>query len=104
VEFRLDDEIAKARASQGQARTLALAWKWEERLYIKERLGREPLCLLDDVFSELDPDRRGQLTDLLTGGAQCFVTVTDLSAWGAADTTSAAVFEIHPAGENAIRR
>lgn len=104
VEFRLDDEIAKARASQGQARTLALAWKWEERLYIKERLGREPLCLLDDVFSELDPDRRGQLTDLLTGGAQCFVTVTDLSAWGAGDTTAAAVFEIHPAGENAIRR
>jgi DNA replication and repair protein RecF len=55
VEFRLDDDLAKVRASQGQARTLALAWKWEERLFLKERVGREPLCLLDDVFSELDP-------------------------------------------------
>jgi DNA replication and repair protein RecF len=104
VEFRLDDEIAKARASQGQARTLALAWKWEERLTSKSAWAVNPCACLDDVFSELDPDRRGQLTDLLTGGAQCFVTVTDLSAWGAADTTPAAVFEIHRAGENAVRR
>jgi recombinational DNA repair ATPase RecF len=89
---------------KGQARTLALAWKWEERLTIKERLGREPLCLLDDVFSELDPDRRAQLTGLLTGGAQCFVTVTDLSVWGSADTAAAAIFEIHRAGTDAVRR
>jgi DNA replication and repair protein RecF len=40
IEFRLDDDLAKVRASQGQARTLALAWKWEERLYLKEKVGR----------------------------------------------------------------
>ncbi len=96
VEFRLDDEAAKARASQGQTRTLALAWKWEERLFLKERLGREPLCLLDDVFSELDPHRRSQLTELLLAGAQCFITMTDLSVGGAVGSASdaARIFEI----------
>lgn len=102
IEFRLDDEPAKTRASQGQARTLALAWKWEERLYIRERLVRDPLCLFDDVFSELDPLRRAQLTDLLAGGAQCFVTLTDLSVWGAAESAAATLFEIRP-GEASLR-
>lgn len=82
VEFRLDDDLAKARASQGQARTLALAWKWEERRLLRERLNREPICLFDDVFSELDPTRRGQLTDLVRGGGQSFITVTDFAVWG----------------------
>jgi DNA replication and repair protein RecF len=36
VEFRLDDDLAKVRASQGQARTLALAWKWEERRLLQD--------------------------------------------------------------------
>ncbi len=82
IEFRLDDDLAKVRASQGQARTLALAWKWEERLYLKEKVGREPICLLDDVFSELDPARRAQLTDLVFSRGQCFITLTDFSVWG----------------------
>lgn len=94
VEFRLDDEPAKTRASQGQIRTLALAWKWEERLFLKEQLGREPLCLLDDVFSELDPERRHHLTELLMTGMQAFITLTDLSIWGAYGLGEAKVFEV----------
>ncbi|MBL8024410.1 MAG: DNA replication and repair protein RecF [Elusimicrobia bacterium] len=82
VEFRLDNDLAKVRASQGQARTLALAWKWEERLFLREKSGREPICLLDDVFSELDPSRRSQLTGLLYTSGQCFITLTDFSVWG----------------------
>lgn len=95
VEFRLDDDLAKVRASQGQARTLALAWKWEERLFLKERVGREPICLLDDVFSELDPARRVQLTELLFTRGQCFITLTDFSVWGdPAVSRGATVFEM----------
>jgi DNA replication and repair protein RecF len=94
VEFRLDDEPAKTRASQGQIRTLALAWKWEERLFLRERLAREPLCLLDDVFSELDPERRHHLTELLMTGVQAFITLTDLSTWGAYGLGEARVFEV----------
>ena len=35
--------------------------------------------LLDDVMSELDPDRRGMLADLLRGGGQSVITTTDLA-------------------------
>jgi DNA replication and repair protein RecF len=95
VEFRLDDDLAKTRASQGQARTLALAWKWEERLFLEERIGRIPLSLLDDVFSELDPARRSQLTELVFSGGQCFMTLTDFSIWGEyASAVDARVFEV----------
>lgn len=95
VEFRLDDDLAKVRASQGQARTLALAWKWEERLFLREKRGREPLCLLDDVFSELDPNRRSQLTGLLYAQGQCLISLTDFPVWGDSRfSEEAKVFEV----------
>jgi DNA replication and repair protein RecF len=34
--------------------------------------------LLDDVMSELDPDRRAMLADLLRDGGQSVITTTDL--------------------------
>lgn len=97
VEFRLDDDLAKVRASQGQARTLALAWKWEERSLLQDRLKRVPICLFDDVFSELDPARRGQLTELVRGGGQSFITVTDFAVWGGPSLVEGAnVLEMAP--------
>jgi DNA replication and repair protein RecF len=41
--------------------------------------------LLDDVMSELDPDRRGMLADLLRGGGQSVITTTDLAHVPGAD-------------------
>ncbi len=65
-------------ASQGQARTAALALKLAQRRYFEEKTGDQPVLLLDDVMSELDMSRR---TRLLSGisGAQTFVTCTDES-------------------------
>ena len=90
VELRLDNDVARVRASQGQSRTLALAWKWEEKFFLRERLGREPVSILDDVFSELDPERRAQLTDLMVSGGQCFLSLTDFSVWGTDPSLSGA--------------
>jgi DNA replication and repair protein RecF len=89
VEFRLGDDVAKSRASQGQTRTLSLAWKLEERELLGERLSRRPIMIFDDVFSELDPSRRAALTEALTGG-QSLVSLTDLASW--------------PEGAEALRR
>jgi DNA replication and repair protein RecF len=33
--------------------------------------------LLDDVMSELDPDRRGRLVELLARGGQSLITTTE---------------------------
>ena len=42
--------------------------------------GPTPIVLLDDVFSELDPERSERALDLLTARGQVLVTMADLSA------------------------
>jgi DNA replication and repair protein RecF len=54
---------ARAFASQGDQRTAALALKLAEHDLLTDILGDEPVMLLDDVFSELDPARRAWLAD-----------------------------------------
>ncbi|MDQ7794628.1 MAG: DNA replication/repair protein RecF [bacterium] len=71
--LRLDGRDARATASQGQQRTVALALKLAE-VELLRRQGEEPVLLLDDVFSELDPGRRGALLRLLERPGQTLVT------------------------------
>ncbi len=65
-------------ASRGQQRTAILAFKLAELDLLTELDGRPPLLLLDDVFSELDPDRRAHLVRRIAGLPQAFVTTTTL--------------------------
>jgi DNA replication and repair protein RecF len=65
-------------ASRGQQRTAILAFKLAELDLLTELDGRPPLLLLDDVFSELDPDRRAHLVQRIEGLPQAFVTTTTL--------------------------
>ncbi|HET7169283.1 MAG TPA: DNA replication and repair protein RecF [Candidatus Limnocylindrales bacterium] len=63
-------------ASRGQQRTAILAFKLAELDLLTALDGRPPLLLLDDVFSELDPDRRGHLVRRIAALPQAFVTTT----------------------------
>lgn len=77
LEIGLDGRPARAFASQGQLRALVLAWKIAEMNLLTATLGDPPLFLLDDVSSELDPDRTRHLFDFLAEKAsQCFITTT----------------------------
>ncbi len=49
---------SRTHASQGEQRSLALALQLAAHQLATERLGTAPVLLLDDVFSELDPQRR----------------------------------------------
>ena len=56
--------------------------------------GTPPLMLLDDVMSELDPERRELLAGELRRGGQSVITATDLEhvpGWDGADVTLVAV-------------
>jgi len=80
LELTLGGEAARAFASQGQARALVLAWKVAEIENLQAASGVLPLLLLDDVSSELDPDRNAFLmTYLHDSGAQTLLTTTDPS-------------------------
>jgi DNA replication and repair protein RecF len=78
VVVALEGQEVKASASQGQHRALVLALKISEINLLRDRFGVEPLLLLDDVSSELDRERNGQLFDFLGRfGGQVLITTTD---------------------------
>lgn len=60
--------------SQGQQRTLALCLRLAEARSLSEHHGEGAILLLDDVLSELDPERRERLLALLPRFAQVLVT------------------------------
>lgn len=62
--------------SGGQQRTASLALRLAEADSRRDRLGRDPVYLLDDVFAELDRDRAGSLIGLLDEGRDGQVVVT----------------------------
>ncbi len=76
--FELDARPLASFASRGQQRTAILAFKLAELDLLTELDGRPPLLLLDDVFSELDPDRRSHLVRRIATLPQVFVTTTTL--------------------------
>lgn len=78
VVFSVNGREARAFASQGQTRTIALAWKLAEVAVITEIAGQAPVLLLDDVMSELDEVRRHALTSFVGEAAQTFLTTTNL--------------------------
>ena len=76
--LRLDGRDLRTYASQGQQRAAVLALKIAEIENLSEALGRTPLLLLDDVSSELDPERNRHLLAYLTGfSGQVVLTTTD---------------------------
>jgi DNA replication and repair protein RecF len=66
-----------AHASRGQQRTIIVALKLAETDLLAEGGGPAPIVLLDDVFSELDPERSERGLDLLRQRGQVLVTITD---------------------------
>ncbi len=70
--------------SQGEQRMALLALLFAERRALLEARGAPPLMLLDDVMSELDPERRALLARRLAeGGGQALITATEPEQLGA---------------------
>jgi DNA replication and repair protein RecF len=76
VVFELEGRDLASFASRGQQRTAILALKLAELDLLTAHDGRPPLLLLDDVFSELDPERRAHLVRRIAELPQAFVTTT----------------------------
>ena len=63
----------KGYASHGESWSFALALRLASYDLLRAD-GDDPILVLDDVFAELDTERRGQLADLVTGAEQVLVT------------------------------
>lgn len=91
----LGDRPARLYGSQGQQRATVLALKIGEIENLRSRLGHAPLLLLDDVSSELDPERNRFLMDYLRElEAQVVLTTTDLALVTRAAGSDAVVYRV----------
>ena len=77
--FSINDLELKRFGSQGQHKTFQIALRFAQFFFIKEKLGKTPLFLMDDVFGELDTYRAGRISEYLSKIGQAFITLTDLT-------------------------
>ena len=73
---RLAGLEARTHASQGEQRTLSLGLRLAGHKVVAEVVGSEPVLLLDDVFSELDPARAEALVSELPAGQTLITTAS----------------------------
>ncbi len=78
IEIAIAGQPARNFASQGQQKTAALALRLAELALVRKRAGEYPILMLDEVLSELDDSRAGQLFNAIDEGVQCVVTATTL--------------------------
>lgn len=83
-------------ASRGQQRTAILALKLAELDLLTRLDGRPPLLLLDDVFSELDPERRAHLVRRIGSLPQAIVTTTTPDDLDAALVAASSLWQVEP--------
>lgn len=75
--FFLNEKEVKRYASQGQKRSFLITLKLALYRYFLEKLDEQPICLFDDLFSELDRERVDSLLLLLSGFGQTIITTTE---------------------------
>lgn len=78
IRFEINGADARTFGSQGQQRSIALSLKFAQAQVTKEITGEYPVCLLDDVMSELDVSRQSYILNHIKGW-QSFITCCDPS-------------------------
>ncbi len=94
VEMLVDGQPAAAFASRGQQRLVVLSLRLAEMEWLGEAAGEPPVLLLDDIFSELDPEHREAVIARMPAGAQVLVTAADDAQAPAAFRNDAAVLRV----------
>lgn len=105
LELYLEGRSVRRHASQGQQRILTLALKAAELQCVRSARGAEPVLLLDDVSSELDPGRTGAVYEFLHGTpSQVFVTTTRPDLFATPFTAGAERADFHVANGQVVRK
>jgi DNA replication and repair protein RecF len=71
--FTLNEKPVRDYGSQGQKRSVALSLKLASAQLLEVKNQQPPILLLDDVFAELDENRRRRIGDLVRNLGQVFI-------------------------------
>lgn len=77
--FKVNELELKNFGSQGQHKTFQIALRFGQFYFLKDKLGKTPIFLMDDVFGELDAYRVNKTSNYLREVGQAFITLTDFS-------------------------
>jgi len=96
LEILVDGRPARTAASQGQQRSIVLACKLAEVRHLQTVATMAPVLLLDDVLSELDPDRRRRLLQGVGAGIrlQALITTSETATLDLLDDVEVRSFRV----------
>ena len=92
--FYVDDMNLKDYGSQGQQRVAVLSFKLAEINIFKETKKTYPIVLFDDIFSELDIEKRNNLLKFIKSNIQFIITTTDIKNISEKIVEKASIFKI----------
>ena len=92
--FLLDEKDLSIYGSQGQIRSAILSLKLSEVFLFKEVDDDYPILLLDDIFSELDVEKRNRLVKYIMDDVQTIITTTDIHMIDDDLVKKAKIFEV----------
>ena len=92
--FYKDDYALKQYGSQGENKTLLIALKLVESMYLKEKSLEGPILLMDDIFGELDDTRIHNLLEYVTDFGQTFITTTSKDKFSDVTEDKIAFFQV----------
>ncbi len=78
LQFLINGRDAGKYGSRGQQHTVALSLRLAEAKYLRDKMGDSPVLLLDDVFSELDSNRRNYLLESIAGFQQVIISTIEM--------------------------
>lgn len=94
IEFIVDSEIVKEFSSVGEQKNSVISYKLAEIKYIEDHLGKKPILLLDDLFSELDIEKINNILELIDDDMQTFITTTEIDKVDNKILKNAKIFKI----------
>ena len=74
--FEVNNNDLRKFGSRGQHKTVLLSLMISEYQLIKDKLNETPIILVDDLYSEIDPNREERIMEFLQNLGQLFVTTT----------------------------
>ena len=93
-DFYLGENNLKCYGSQGQQRLAVISIKLAEIEIFKNYSKTSPILLLDDVFSELDDEKKNNLLKYINDDIQTIITTTDLENIDESIIKSSKLFKI----------
>lgn len=78
-QFILNEKELRKYGSQGQHKTFQIALRFAQFFYMKDKIQKSPIFLMDDIFGELDLYRAKQISRYLKQIGQAFITMTDFT-------------------------